>query len=204
MGLVMRSFDLYLIIVMLMGLGFTISNGYKFYVGGKDGWVLTPSEDYSHWSHRNRFQVNDTLHFKYNKGKDSVLEVSEQEYNTCNTTHPLTSLSDGDSFFLLSRSGSFFFISGNSQNCLKGQKLAVKVMSTAHHSPRHTSPSPSPSPSLAPVQQVLSSPGPSPGPEPSSDSNDHAPAPGPVLAHNSAGLVGPGMVVFMIMITSMF
>ena len=60
MGLVMR-FDLYLMFVMLMGLGFTISNGYKFYVGGKDGWVPTPSEDYSHWSHRNRFQVNDTL-----------------------------------------------------------------------------------------------------------------------------------------------
>lgn len=56
----MKRFDLYLMmIVMLMGLG--LSNGYKFYVGGKDGWVLTPSEDYSHWSHRNRFQVNDTL-----------------------------------------------------------------------------------------------------------------------------------------------
>jgi len=55
--------DVYLMIVMLMGLGFSIelSNGHKFYVGGRDGWVLTPSEDYSHWSHRNRFQVNDTL-----------------------------------------------------------------------------------------------------------------------------------------------
>ncbi|CAL9227171.1 unnamed protein product [Arabidopsis halleri] len=205
MGLVMR-FDLYLMFVMLMGLGFTISNGYKFYVGGKDGWVPTPSEDYSHWSHRNRFQVNDTLHFKYAKGKDSVLEVSEQEYNTCNTTHPLTSLSDGDSLFLLSHSGSFFFISGNSQNCLKGQKLAVKVLSTVHHShsPRHTSPSSSPSPSLSPVHQDLSSPVPSPGVEPSSDSNAHAPAPGPASARNSAGLVGPGMVVLVIMISSMF
>lgn len=59
MGLVKRL-DLYLMmIVMLMILG--LSNGYKFYVGGKDGWVLTPSEDYTHWSHRNRFQVNDTL-----------------------------------------------------------------------------------------------------------------------------------------------
>ncbi|XP_010438473.1 PREDICTED: early nodulin-like protein 2 [Camelina sativa] len=207
MGLVRRfDFDFYLIIVMLMGLGFTMSNGYKFYVGGRDGWVLTPSEDYSLWSHRNRFQVNDTLHFKYAKGKESVLEVSEQEYNTCNTTHPLTSLSDGDSLFLLSHSGSFFFISGNSQNCLKGQKLAVKVMSTVHHShsPRHTSPSPSPSPSLSTVHQGLSSPGPSPGLEPSSDSHTHAPAPGPALAHNSAGLFGPGVVVFVIMISSMF
>lgn len=58
-----KMFDVYLMIVMLMSLGFTIglSNGHKFDVGGRDGWVLTPSEDYSHWSHRNRFQVNDTL-----------------------------------------------------------------------------------------------------------------------------------------------
>ncbi|CAF2131793.1 unnamed protein product [Brassica rapa] len=89
MGLVIR-FDAYLMIVMLMGLGNAIglSNGYKFYVGGRDGWILTPSEDYSHCSHRNRFQVNDTLYFKYAKEKDSVLEVSEEEYNICNTTHP--------------------------------------------------------------------------------------------------------------------
>ena len=62
MGLVIR-FDAYLMIVMLMGLGNAIglSNGYKFYVGGINGWILTPSEDYSHCSHRNRFQVNDTL-----------------------------------------------------------------------------------------------------------------------------------------------
>ncbi|KAL0798343.1 hypothetical protein Bca101_053518 [Brassica carinata] len=75
MGLV-KSFGAYLMTVMLSGLVFALglSNGYKFYVGGKDGWVLTPSEDYSHWSHRNRFQVNDTLYFKYTKGKDSVLE----------------------------------------------------------------------------------------------------------------------------------
>lgn len=62
MGLIKR-FDAYLMTVMLVSLGFAIgfSNGYKFYVGGRDGWVLTPSEDYSHWSYRSRFQVNDTL-----------------------------------------------------------------------------------------------------------------------------------------------
>ncbi|CAF2107434.1 hypothetical protein HID58_080702 [Brassica napus] len=168
-----------------------LSNGYKFYVGGKDGWVLTPSEDYSHWSHRNRFQVNDTLYFKYPKGKDSVVEVSEEEYNTCNTTHPITSLSDGDSLFVLSRSGPFFFVSGNSENCLKGQKLAVNVMSTAHHSRSPRQPSPSPSPTLSPV--AWSSPAPSPGVV-LSDSEALAPASEPAKARNSASLVGPGMV----------
>ncbi|KAJ0251565.1 ENODL3 [Hirschfeldia incana] len=193
MGLV-KMFDAYLMIVMLMSSGFAIgfSNGYKFYVGGRDGWVLTPPEDYSHWSYRNRFQVNDTLYFKYPKGKDSVLEVSEEEFNTCNTTHPITSLSDGESLFVLSRSGPFFFISGNSENCLKGQKLPVKVMSAAHHghSPRQPSPSPSPSPTLSPGHQGLSSPAPSPRVV-LSEAEALAPAPGPAKAHNSASLVSP-------------
>lgn len=153
------------------------------------------------------------------KGKDSVLDVSEEEYKTCNTTHPLASLSGGDSLFLLSRSGPFFFVSGNSGNCLKGQKLAVTVMSTGHHShtPRHPSPSPSPSaspvhqalssPAPTPVHQALSLPAPTPGVDPS-DSEVLAPAPGSVAAvRNLAGSVGPGVVslglVLVIMISSM-
>jgi len=33
----------------------------QFEVGGRDGWVVKPSEDYNHWAQRSRFQVNDTL-----------------------------------------------------------------------------------------------------------------------------------------------
>ena len=33
----------------------------SFDVGGKDGWVINPSESYNHWAERNRFQVNDSL-----------------------------------------------------------------------------------------------------------------------------------------------
>jgi len=33
----------------------------QYDVGGRDGWVAKPSEDYNHWAQRNRFQVNDTL-----------------------------------------------------------------------------------------------------------------------------------------------
>lgn len=34
---------------------------YKFYVGGRDGWVVHPSEDYNQWAGRNRFLINDFL-----------------------------------------------------------------------------------------------------------------------------------------------
>lgn len=38
-----------------------LTRGYDFYAGGTDGWVLYPSESYSHWAERNRFQVNDSI-----------------------------------------------------------------------------------------------------------------------------------------------
>ncbi|KAE9456393.1 hypothetical protein C3L33_11692, partial [Rhododendron williamsianum] len=34
---------------------------YEFKVGGNQGWVLNPSENYNQWSARMRFQVNDTI-----------------------------------------------------------------------------------------------------------------------------------------------
>ena len=37
------------------------SSAYEFYVGGRDGWGLNPSANYSNWAERNRFQVNDKL-----------------------------------------------------------------------------------------------------------------------------------------------
>ena len=37
------------------------SEAYVFYVGGRDGWGMNPSEDYGRWAGRNRFQVNDTV-----------------------------------------------------------------------------------------------------------------------------------------------
>lgn len=41
--------------------GLARSQGNKFDVGGKDGWVVDPSESYIHWAERTRFQVNDTI-----------------------------------------------------------------------------------------------------------------------------------------------
>lgn len=151
------------------------SQAYNFIVGGKDGWVLNPSEDYNHWAGRNRFQVNDTLCkynslytytcicigigsyiymflstvFKYNKGSDSVLVVTKDDYFSCNTKNPITSLTDGESVFKFDRSGPFFFVSGNVDNCRKGQKLVVVVLAVRdkpHRPPPAATPPASSSP----------------------------------------------------------
>ncbi|XP_028761648.1 early nodulin-like protein 2 [Neltuma alba] len=127
----------------------SLSQAREFYVGGKDGWVTKPSEDYHHWAQRMRFQVNDTLRFKYQKGSDSVLVVKKEDYDSCNTKNPLQKMEDGDSSFILNRSGPFYFISGKSEHCQKGQKLIVVVMA-ARGKPHHQSP-PTPAPAPAPV-----------------------------------------------------
>ncbi|XP_028795864.1 early nodulin-like protein 2 [Neltuma alba] len=158
---------------------FSSSQAFKFNVGGKDGWVVKPSEDYNHWAERTRFQVNDTLYFKYKKGSDSVLVVNKTDYDSCNTKNPMKKMDDGDSNFTFDKSGPFFFISGNSGNCKKGQKLIVVVLAVRHNtpsSPPTAAPAPSPaggSPPAVPPGSL--SPWPSEGPT----ASDNSPAPSP-------------------------
>ncbi|KAI8005771.1 Early nodulin-like protein 1 [Camellia lanceoleosa] len=172
------------------------SQAYNFYVGGKDGWVLNPTEKYTHWAGRNRFQVNDSLVFKYKQGSDSVLVVDKDDYNKCNKAKPIRSLEDGDSVFKFDNSGPFFFISGNGDNCEKGQKLIVVVLAI-----RNTTHKPSPSPSSSPSSAAK--PSLSPSPTLNHPSHFYAPAPAPSVAPpafggGSIGLVmGLGVVLFL-------
>ncbi|KVI10471.1 early nodulin-like protein 2 [Cynara cardunculus var. scolymus] len=166
------------------------SRAYTFNVGGRDGWTLHPSENYNQWSGRLRFIVNDALHFKYNGGSDSVLEVNNGDYDNCNTKNPITKLAGGDSYFTLNRSGPFYFISGNKSNCDQGQKLNVVVISPKTKSspppagvaspPTSFSPIPSEFPISAPPQPgttIPASPASSPGGTGSGGSSSPASSP---------------------------
>ena len=66
--------------------------------------------------------------FKYPRGSDSVLVVTEKAYRTCNTSNPIVYSTNGDSIFRFTVSGPFYFIGGAAENCLKGQKLVIVVM----------------------------------------------------------------------------
>ncbi|KAL0307029.1 UNVERIFIED_CONTAM: Early nodulin-like protein 2 [Sesamum radiatum] len=148
-----------LLLVVLMRV-LCSSHAHTFYVGGHDGWTLTPSEKYSRWAERYRFQINDELLFRYKKGQDSVLVVSKDDYSKCNKDNPIKNLKDGDSKFKFEKSGPFFFISGHDQNCEKGEKFIVVVLSHHHH---HGTPISAPSLSPeAPLRPPSSSPSPSP------------------------------------------
>ncbi|XP_044465657.1 mavicyanin-like [Mangifera indica] len=106
-----------------------LSVSLEFQVGGTHGWVAPPANDrkvYNDWASENRFQPGDIIRFKYKK--DSVMEVTEEEYKNCNSTGPKFFSNTGNSAFRLDHSGTFYFISGVFKHCEKGQKMIVKVI----------------------------------------------------------------------------
>ncbi|KAL1555609.1 early nodulin-like protein 1 [Salvia divinorum] len=145
--MVVCASTLMLLLVFLFGFIVTssLAHNHVYHVGEHDGWTLLPSGEYNNWAQRHRFQVNDDLVFKYQKGNDSVLVVGEDDYNKCNKKNPIHTLTDGYSKVKLKQAGPFFFISGHGQRCEKGQKLTTVVLSD--HQPRHSASSAAPSPS---------------------------------------------------------
>ncbi|OIW20993.1 hypothetical protein TanjilG_27338 [Lupinus angustifolius] len=177
---------LLLVIPVLILSSLSQATATKYYVGGNEGWVLKPNVSYNDWASKTRFKVNDTLYFKYQVGHDSVLVVTEEAYDTCNTSHPIHNMEKGDSETTLNKPGPFYFISGQVDHCKQGQKLAVVVIS----SPPSSAPSPS---------NVPSTPG------THDHSENHAPAPAPTQSAASLTLSGSvgvamalgfGMVLF--------
>ncbi|KAG2316686.1 hypothetical protein Bca4012_067522 [Brassica carinata] len=131
-------------------------------VGGKPtAWKIpsSPSDSLNKWAESLRFHVGDSLVWKYDGEKDSVLQVTKDAYINCNTTNPAASYSNGDTKVKLERSGPFFFISGSKSNCVQGEKLHIVVMSSrgGHHTGGFftgSAPSPAPSPALLEAQAV--------------------------------------------------
>ncbi|XP_065864584.1 early nodulin-like protein 5 [Euphorbia lathyris] len=97
-------------------------------VGGENGWTI-PKKDsqfYNLWASNHRFNLNDTLYFKYKK--DSVMVVSEDEYKKCKGVHPLFFSNNGDTAFVVDKPGLLYFISGINGHCERGQKMIIKVL----------------------------------------------------------------------------
>lgn len=114
-------------------------------VGGKtDAWKIPSSESDSlnKWSASTRFRIGDFLVWKYDGGKDSVLQVTKAAYKSCNTTEPVAEFKDGFTKVKLENPGAFYFISGAEGHCKQGQKLIVVVLTPK--STTAVSPAPSP------------------------------------------------------------
>ncbi|KZV15159.1 mavicyanin-like [Dorcoceras hygrometricum] len=102
---------------------------FQFQVGNRAGWrvpLANQTQLYNEWASRERFTIGDTVRFKYKK--DSVMEVNKTEYNECNSSRPNFFSNNGDTTYTLDRSGFFYFISGATGHCEKGQRMIVWVI----------------------------------------------------------------------------
>ncbi|PRQ54098.1 putative cupredoxin [Rosa chinensis] len=124
-------------LVIFISLGNSlVFSAFEFQVGGTQGWIVPPTNDskvYNDWASENRFQIGNAIRFKYKK--DSVMEVTEEDYKKCNSSHPNFFSNNGNTVYRFDHSGSFYFISGAAGHCEKGQRMIVKVMSTDEESP---------------------------------------------------------------------
>ncbi|MQL73719.1 hypothetical protein Taro_006070 [Colocasia esculenta] len=157
----------------------------QFRVGDSLGWGLPGpnAEHYNPWAERHRFQIGDSLLFVYPADKDSVLQVSKEDYESCNTASPIAKFTDGSTVFTFDRLGRFFFISGVPDNCIKNEKMVVVVMADRSNpsAGAATPPPPSPAPASATPPAPAAEAPPSPPPPPSA---------APVRAVGLAGSLG--------------
>ena len=110
--------------------------------------------------------------FKYQASSDSVLQVTKQDFDNCNTHSPIAKFNDGNTEFKLKKSGPYYFISGNKDNCNKNEKLVVIVMAnrtTKNSPPSPSTNAPSPGPTTSDQQPPVTSP-------PSDDGSTSAPS----------------------------
>ncbi|KAF7030465.1 hypothetical protein CFC21_042003 [Triticum aestivum] len=187
-------------LLLVVGLTAMISSSeaYVFYAGGRDGWVVDPAESYNHWAERNRFQINDTIVFARGEGEgaDSVLLVTEPDFDACNTRSPVRRLEDagGRPEFRFDRSGAFFFISGDEDRCQKGKKLYVVVMAPRSQE-WELAPAPGSPPLWASAPEHAEAPDMSPGNEGMSRSSLQAPPPTASAARLDLDVIAVGVVV---------
>ncbi|KAJ4894144.1 early nodulin-like protein 9 [Raphanus sativus] len=162
------------------------ANAREFAVGGAKGWTVpSSSQVYSQWAEQSRFQIGDSLLFVYQPNQDSVLQVTRDAYDSCNTDAPTAKFADGKTSFALTHSGPYYFISGNKDNCNKNEKLVVIVMADRNGNNNNTTlsppplPSPAPAPSSLPPSPALAPTGESPPSPPPMTGPFETPAPTP-------------------------
>ncbi|KAF9613752.1 hypothetical protein IFM89_010482 [Coptis chinensis] len=127
---------------------FSFSEAREFLVGGKtDSWKIpsSPSESLNEWSKASRFNIGDTIVWKYDSKNDSVFQVTKSDYANCNVSSPIAQYNDGNTTVKLEKPGPYYFISGAKGHCEKGQKIIVVVITPRTKSLGAISPAPSPS-----------------------------------------------------------
>eukprot|EP01018_Ginkgo_biloba_P039229 Gb_00868 [translate_table: standard] len=135
-------------------------------VGGSAGWMVPTSNSalYTSWASNQTFNVGDRLVFKYITGTHTVDQVTKTNYDSCTSTSPLATYTNGPTTVTLNRTGTLYFICGIPGHCSGGQKVAVTVASSAS------------TPTVAPASPPTAG-GPSPTPTATPSSPSGVPTP---------------------------
>ncbi|XP_073290590.1 mavicyanin-like [Primulina huaijiensis] len=119
----------------------------NIYVGDDDsntGWGWNDLTNYAAWAKDKTFTTKDLLVFQYS-GRHSVAEVTETEFNYCDSSNPISLNDSSPTAFPLTTPGTRYFICPTSGHCAEGMKLAITVTdgsSTGTSPPSGTTPSP--------------------------------------------------------------
>ncbi|ONH95636.1 hypothetical protein PRUPE_7G081800 [Prunus persica] len=117
-------------------------SGAVYRVGDSVGWNSRGLVDYNKWASVKDFNVRDTLIFAYNNQFHNVMQVSDQDFQSCNAS-AISTYTSGSDTSTLKRPGHYYFLCGAPGHCQAGQKVDIKVTLPV---PKSSIPSPSPSP----------------------------------------------------------
>lgn len=126
---------------------------YQYKVGDLDAWGIPTSANpqvYTYWSKYHTLKIGDSLLFLYPPSQDSVIQVTLENYNSCNLTDPILYMNNGNSLFNITAYGDFYFTSGVQGRCQKEQKLHISVPGNGSASAYSPSYGPSALPDTAP------------------------------------------------------
>ncbi|XP_062159108.1 early nodulin-like protein 13 [Alnus glutinosa] len=99
--------------ILSLLLPFTSLEARKFVVGGnKISWAA-PISTSGGMSEARHFTVGDHLVFVYNPKVITILQVTEEDYESCNKTKPIAIYDAGCTLVALDRSGPFYFINAS-------------------------------------------------------------------------------------------
>ncbi|PQQ08252.1 mavicyanin-like [Prunus yedoensis var. nudiflora] len=116
-----KSTLIFLVMLALCGVCF----GAVYRVGDSSGWSSGGLVDYNEWTSTKDFHVGDTLLFSYNNQFHNVMQVTNQDYESCNPTSPIAVYTSGSDNITLDGPGNFYFLCGAPGHCQAGQRVEI-------------------------------------------------------------------------------
>ncbi|KAJ3695172.1 hypothetical protein LUZ60_000549 [Juncus effusus] len=98
-------------------------------VGGGKGWTLPPNKTfYDEWAATKNITVGDKLMFLFHTSIYNIMQVSKEDYDTCNDRNVINRWFLGPTIINITEPGMHYYYDEIGLHCEAGQKLAINVM----------------------------------------------------------------------------